>query len=157
MEERFNFYKAAPDAYKALSGLEAYLHGCGLEEGLLHLIKLRASQINGCAFCLDMHSKDLRAIGETEQRLYTLDAWRECPWYTDRERAALAWTEALTLVTQGHVPDAVYAEARKQFNEKELTDLSIAITTINTWNRLSIASRTTPGTYKVGAYKTATK
>jgi AhpD family alkylhydroperoxidase len=148
MEQRFNYFKAAPDAYKAMSGLEAYLHGCGLEEGLLHLIKLRASQINGCAFCLDMHSKDLRSIGETEQRLYTLDAWRECPWYTDRERAALAWTEALTLVTQGHVPDVVYEEARKQFNEKELTDLSVAITTINAWNRLSIAFRTTPGTYK---------
>lgn len=157
MEQRFNYFKAAPDAYKAMSGLEAYLHGCGLEAGLLHLIKLRASQINGCAFCLDMHSKDLRAIGETEQRLYTLDAWRECPWFTDRERAALAWTEALTLITQGHVPDAVYEEARKQFNEKELSDLSIAITTINAWNRLSIASRTPPGTYKVGAYKTHTK
>lgn len=157
MEQRFNYFKAAPDAYKAMSGLEAYLHGCGLEEGLLHLIKLRASQINGCAFCLDMHWKDLRAIGEDEQRLYSLDAWRECPWYTDRERAALAWTEALTLVTQGHVPDAVYEEARKQFSEKELTDLSIAITTINAWNRLSIAARTTPGTYKVGAYKAHTQ
>jgi AhpD family alkylhydroperoxidase len=157
MEQRFNYFKAAPDAYKALSGVEAYLHSCGLEEGLLHLIKLRASQINGCAFCLDMHSKDLRAIGETEQRLYTLEAWRECPWFTDRERAALAWTEALTLITQGHVPDAVYEEARKQFNEKELSDLSIAITTINAWNRLSIASRTPPGTYKVGAYKAHTQ
>ena len=157
MEQRFNYFKAAPDAYKAMSGLETYLHGCGLEEGLLHLIKLRASQINGCAFCLDMHWKDLRAIGEDEQRLYSLDAWRECPWYTDRERAALAWTEALTLVTQGHVPDAVYEEARKQFSEKELTDLSIAITTINAWNRLSIAARTTPGTYKVGAYKSHTQ
>jgi len=157
MEQRFNYFKAAPDAYKAMSGLESYLHGCGLEEGLLHLIKLRASQINGCAFCLDMHWKDLRAIGEDEQRLYSLDAWRECPWYTDRERAALAWTEALTLVTQGHVPDAVYEEARKQFSEKELTDLSIAITTINAWNRLSIAARTTPGTYKVGAYKSHAK
>lgn len=150
MEQRLNFFKAAPDAYKAMSGLEAYLHGCGLEEGLLHLVKLRTSQINGCAFCLDMHWKDLRAIGEEEQRLYSLDAWRECPWYTDRERAALAWTEALTLITEGHVPDAVYEEARKQFNEKELTDLSLAITTINAWNRLSIASRTTPGTYKAG-------
>jgi AhpD family alkylhydroperoxidase len=157
MEQRINYFKAAPDAYKAMSGLEAYLHGCGLEEGLLHLIKLRASQINGCAFCLDMHSKDLRAMGETEQRLYTLDAWRECPWYTDRERAALAWTEALTLVTQGHVPDAVYEQARKQFNEKELVDLSLAITTINAWNRLSIAARTTPGTYKVGEYKSHTQ
>jgi AhpD family alkylhydroperoxidase len=157
MEQRFNYFKAAPDAYKAMSGLEEYLHGCGLEEGLLHLVKLRASQINGCAFCLDMHWKDLRAIGEEEQRLYSLDAWRECPWYSDRERAALAWTEALTLVTQGHVPDAVYEEARKQFSEKELTDLSLAVTTINAWNRLSIAARTTPGTYKVGAYKSHTQ
>ncbi|HUZ94970.1 MAG TPA: carboxymuconolactone decarboxylase family protein [Edaphobacter sp.] len=157
MEQRFNYFKAAPDAYRAMSGLESYLHGCGLEEGLLHLVKLRASQINGCAFCLDMHWKDLRSIGEEEQRLYSLDAWRECQWYTDRERAALAWTEALTLVTQGHVPDAVYEEARKQFNEKELTDLSIAITTINAWNRLSIAARTTPGMYKVGAYKSHTQ
>jgi AhpD family alkylhydroperoxidase len=157
MEQRFNYFKAAPDAYKAMSGLEAYLHGCGLEQGLLHLVKLRASQINGCAFCLDMHWKDLRAIGEEEQRLYSLDAWRECPWYSDRERAALAWTEGLTLITQGHVPDAVYEEARKQFNEKELTDLSIAVTTINAWNRLSIAARTTPGTYKVGAYKSHTQ
>ena len=157
MEQRFNYFKAAPDGYKAMSGLESYLHGCGLEEGLLHLVKLRASQINGCAFCLDMHWKDLRAIGEEEQRLYSLDAWRECPWYTDRERAALAWTEALTLVTQGHVPDAVYEEARTQFNEKELTDLSLAITTINAWNRLSIAARTTPGTYQVGAYKSHAK
>ncbi len=151
MEQRFNFFKAAPDAYKAMSGLEAYLHGCGLEQGLLHLVKLRASQINGCAFCLDMHWKDLRAAGEEEQRLYSLDAWRECPWYTDRERAALAWTEALTLVAEGHVPDAVYDEVRKQFDEKELTDLSLAITTINAWNRLCIAARTTPGTYQVGA------
>jgi AhpD family alkylhydroperoxidase len=148
MEQRFNYFKAAPDAYKAMSNLETYLRGCGLEEGLLHLIKLRASQINGCAFCLDMHSKDLRALGETEQRLSTLPAWRDCPWFTDRERAALAWTEALTLVTEGHVPDAVYEEARKQFNEKELTDLSVAITTINAWNRLSIAARTTPGAYQ---------
>jgi len=148
MEQRFNYFKAAPDAYKAMSGLEAYLRGCGLEEGLLHLVKLRASQINGCAFCLDMHWKDLRAIGEEEHRLYSLDAWRECPWYTDRERAALAWTEALTLVTQGHVPDAVYEEARRHFDEKELSDLSVAITTINAWNRLCIAARTAPGSHK---------
>ncbi|MEO8736201.1 MAG: carboxymuconolactone decarboxylase family protein [Edaphobacter sp.] len=148
MEHRFNFFKAAPDAYKAMSGLETYLHGCGLEEGLLHLIKLRVSQINGCAFCLDMHWKDLRAIGEEEQRLYSLNAWRECPWYSERERAALGWAEALTLVTNGHVPDAVYEEARRQFDEKELTDLSVAITTINAWNRLSIASRTPAGSYQ---------
>lgn len=156
MEQRFNYLKAAPDAYKAMSGVVAYLRGCGLEPGLLHLIDLRASQINGCAFCLDMHWKDLRAIGEEDQRLYSLDAWRECPWYTERERAALAWTEALTLVTQGHVPDTVYEEVKQHFSEKELTDLSFAITTINVWNRICIAARTTPGTYQVGAFKSHT-
>lgn len=148
MEARFNPYTAAPGAYKAMSGLEQYLHTCGLEESLLHLIKLRVSQINGCAFCLDMHWKDLRAIGESEQRLYSLDAWRECPWYSDRERAALAWAEAVTLVANGHVPDALYQQTRSHFNEKELTDLTLAITTINAWNRISIASRTPPGTYQ---------
>lgn len=148
MEARFNPYTAAPGAYKAMSGLEQYLHSCGLEESLLHLIKLRVSQINGCAFCLDMHWKDLRAIGENEQRLYSLDAWRECPWYSDRERAALAWAEAVTLITNGHVPDALYQQTRSHFNEKELTDLTLAITTINAWNRISIASRTPPGTYQ---------
>lgn len=148
MESRFNPYTTSPDAYKAMRGLEEYLHGCGLEESLLHLVKLRASQINGCAYCLDMHWKDLRAIGENEQRLYSLDAWRECPWYTDRERAALAWTDALTLITNGHVSDAVYEEVRPHFTDKELVDLTLAVTTINAWNRISIASRTPPGTYK---------
>lgn len=148
MEARFNSAKVAPGAYKALLGLEAYLHQCGLEESLLHLIKLRSSQINGCAYCLDMHWKDLRAIGENEQRLYSLDAWRECPYYTDRERAALAWTEAVTLVANTHVPDSVYEETRKHFNEKELADLTFAVATINAWNRLAIASRTVPGQYQ---------
>jgi AhpD family alkylhydroperoxidase len=148
MEARFSLFSAAPQAYKAMLGLEQYLHSCGLEKPLLHLIKLRASQINGCAYCLDMHWKDLRAAGEDEQRLYSLDAWRECPWYSHRERAALVWTEALTLITSGHVPDAVYEEVRLQFTEKELCDLTLAITTINAWNRISIASRTPPGTYK---------
>jgi AhpD family alkylhydroperoxidase len=140
MEERFQYAKVAPAAYKAMLGLEQYLHSCGLEESLLHMVRLRASQINGCAFCLDMHWKDLR--------VYSLDAWRECPWYTDRERAALAWTEAVTLVTNGHVPDAVYLEAKGHFTEKELSDLTFAVTTINAWNRLSIASRTVPGAYQ---------
>src|ERR1700704_4406087 len=144
MEARFNSAKASPGAYKAMLGLETYLHQCGLEESLLHLIKLRSSQINGCAYCLDMHWKDLRAIGETEQRLYSLDAWRECPYYTDRERAALAWTEAVTLITNGQVPDAVYDEARTQFGEKELADLTFAVATINAWNRLAIAARIEP-------------
>ena len=148
MEPRFNFAKAAPAGYKPLLALEQYLHDCGLDQPLLHLIKFRASQINGCAYCLDMHSKDLRAIGETEQRLYSLDAWRECPYYTERERAALAWTEAVTLITHGHVPDEVYEEARKQFNEKEISDLTLAVATINAWNRLAISSRTVPGAYQ---------
>ena len=148
MEARLNYAKVAPAAYKAMLGLEAYLHQCGLEESLLHLIKLRSSQINGCAYCLDMHWKDLRAIGETEQRLYSLDAWRECPYYTERERAAFAWTEAVTLVANNHVPDAVYEEVRPHFNEKELSDLTFAIATINAWNRMAIAGRTVPGEYQ---------
>ena len=148
MEARFNSAKAAPGAYKAMLGLESYLHQCGLEESLLHLIKLRSSQINGCAYCLDMHWKDLRAIGENEQRLYSLDAWRECPYYTERERAVLAWTEAVTLVANNHVPDSVYEEVRQHFNEKELADLTFAVATINAWNRMAIASRTVPGQYQ---------
>lgn len=148
MDERFDYDKAAPGVYKAMMGLEKYLHTCGLEESLLHLVKLRASQINGCAYCLDMHWKDLRAIGEKEQRLYSLDAWRECPYYTERERAALAWTEAVTLITAGHVPDAIHEQARASFTEKELADLTCAVATINAWNRLAISSRTVPGTYQ---------
>jgi AhpD family alkylhydroperoxidase len=148
MEPRINAFKTAPGAIKAMLGLEQYLHQCGLEESLLHLIKLRASQINGCAYCIDMHWKDLRAIGEDEQRLYSLDAWREGPFYSDRERAALAWTEAVTLVTDGHVADAVYEEVRPHFSEKELADLTFAIATINAWNRLNIAVRTVPGSYQ---------
>ncbi|HET7208193.1 MAG TPA: carboxymuconolactone decarboxylase family protein [Terriglobales bacterium] len=148
MEERIQYAKVAPGAYHAMLGLEKYLHECGLEEGLLHLIKLRASQINGCAYCLDMHWKDLRSIGENEQRLYSLDAWEECPYYTDRERAALAWTEAVTRVSETRVPNEVYERVRKQFSEKELADLTLAVATINAWNRLSIAGRTTPGTYQ---------
>jgi AhpD family alkylhydroperoxidase len=148
MEERIQYAKVAPGTYHAMLGLEHYLHECGLEEALLHLIKLRTSQINGCAYCLDMHWKDLRALGETEQRLYSLDAWRECPYYTDRERAALAWTEAVTLISAGHVPDSVYEEVRPHFSEKELADLTFAVATINAWNRLAIAGRATPGTYQ---------
>src|SRR6516225_9157001 len=130
-------------------GLETYLTTeSGLDHKLLHLLKLRASQINGCAFCMDMHWKDARAAGETEQRLYGLDAWRESPYYTDRERAALAWTEVVTAITQGHVPDEVYEEAHRQFKEKELADLTLAVAAINAWNRLAISARTTPGTYQ---------
>jgi AhpD family alkylhydroperoxidase len=146
MEPRIDYRKAARGAYEAMLGLEKYLHQCGIEEPLLHLVKLRASQINGCAYCIDMHWKDLRAIGEQEQRLYGLGAWEESPYYTDRERAALAWTDAVTDIREGHAPDAVYERARKQFSEKELADLTLAIATINAWNRLAIAARTTPGT-----------
>ncbi len=148
MKPRLKWTEAAPGAYQAMIGLEKYLHGCGLETSLIHLIKLRASQLNGCAYCIDMHWKDLRAIDEPEQRLYSLDAWRECPFYSDRERAALAWTEAVTLLTEGHVADAVYEEVRAVFTEKELSDLTLAIATINAWNRLTIAARTVPGTYQ---------
>src|SRR5438876_10336040 len=130
MKSRFSYVDAAPGAYKAMLGLEEYLHGCGLEAGLIHLIKLRASQLNGCAYCLDMHWKDLRAIGENEQRLYSLDAWRECPYYTDRERAALEWTEAVTLIA-GHVPDDVYDRVRPFFTDEELCNLTLAVATIN--------------------------
>src|SRR5256885_8211310 len=135
MEPRIHIAKVAPDGHKAMAGLEVYLRHCGLEESLLHLIKLRTSQINGCAFCLDMHWKDLKAIGESDQRLYSLDAWRETPFYSDRERAALAWTEAVTKVTEGHVPDEVFEEVRAQFSEKEIADLTLAVCAINSSNR----------------------
>jgi AhpD family alkylhydroperoxidase len=129
-------------------GLEKYLHESSVEESLLLLLKVRASQINGCAYCIDMHWKDSRALGETEQRLYGLDAWRESPYYSERERAALAWTEALTLINEGHVPDSVYEEVKPYFSEKELADLTLAVATINAWNRLAIASRTEVGKYQ---------
>ena len=148
MKPRFSYAKAAPGVCDAMDALDEYLNACGVEESLLHLVRFRASQINGCAYCLDMHWKDLRALGETEQRLYSLDAWRECPYYTDRERAALAWTEAVTVITDGHVPDAVYGVARSHFNEKELSDLTLAVATINAWNRLSISARLVPGAYQ---------
>jgi AhpD family alkylhydroperoxidase len=155
MEARFNFMKAAPGVYEAMLGLEKYLQGGGLEQRLLHLIKLRASQVNGCAYCLDMHWKDLQASGEDPQRMYSLDAWRECPYYTERERAALAWTEAVTLITNGHVPDAVYEQARAHFSEKEMCDLTMAVAAINAWNRLAISSRTVPGAYHAQPAKAA--
>ena len=144
---RIDFVKAAPGIYKAMSALEEYLHSSGLEQSLLHMIRLRASQINGCAFCIDMHWKDARALGETEQRLYGLDAWQESPYYSDRERAALAWTEAVTNLHEGHVSDAVYETAKQQFSEKELADLTLAIASINGWNRLAIAGRVQAGIY----------
>ena len=148
MDVRIHFGSVAPGIYDAMGALEHYLQHCSLEPALVHLVKLRASQVNGCAYCLDMHWKDLRALGESEQRLYSLDAWRECPCYSDRERAALAWTEAVTLVADGQVPDAVYDEVRAVLQEKELADLTLAVATINAWNRLSIAGRLPPGTYQ---------
>lgn len=151
MKPRLDYAKAAPELYDAMDGLDRYIQGSVLEESLLHLVRLRASQINGCAYCLDMHWKDLRALGEGEQRLYSLDAWRECPYYTDRERAALAWTEAVTLIADGHAPDAVYQEVRPHLNERELSDLTLAIAAINAWNRLSIAARLVPGGYRAAA------
>ena len=148
MEPRVDFMKVGQGAFNALLGVEKYIHGSGLEPTLLHLIKIRASQINGCAYCIDMHWKDARVDGETEQRLYGLDAWEESPYYSDRERAALAWTEAVTNIHEGHVPDSIYEVVRKSFTEKELVDLTLAITAINSWNRLNIAARTVPGTYQ---------
>jgi AhpD family alkylhydroperoxidase len=128
-------------------GLERYVHNCVLEQSLLELVKFRASQINGCAYCIDMHTKDARAHGETEQRLYALSAWRETPYFTERERAALAWTEAVTLVSATGVPDDVYEEARRHFDDGELVDLTFAIVAINGWNRLAVSFRKVPGTY----------
>ena len=148
MKRRFNYDTIAPGVYSAMDALDQYVTRCGLEESLLHLIRLRASQMNGCAYCLDMHWKDLRAVGETELRLYSLDAWRDCPYYSERERAALAWTEAITAITGGHAPDALYDETRAQFTEKEIADLTLALATINAWNRLSIAARLEPGRYQ---------
>lgn len=148
MEARINYPRIAPGAYQALLGVEKYLHQSGLEEPFLNLIKLRASQINGCAFCIDMHWKDLHSAGESDQRLYGLDAWEESPYYTEKERAALAWTEAVTKIREGHVPDEVYDEVRAHFTEKELVDLTVAVAAINAWNRLGIALRTVPGKYQ---------
>jgi AhpD family alkylhydroperoxidase len=148
MAVRIDVQKDGEGAMKAMLGLERYIHGCGLEQGLLHLLKLRVSQMNGCAYCLDMHWKDLRAIGENEQRLYSLDAWRECSYYTERERAALTWAESVTRITDGHVPDEVFEAVAPHFTKKELADLTLAVVAINGWNRLSIASRTEPGTYR---------
>lgn len=148
MQQRLNYLEIAPGVAKAMFGLGAYLAQSGLERSLLHLLEFRVSQINGCAYCLDMHSKDLRPEGETEQRLYVLEAWRESPFYSARERAALAWAEAVTLVTDGHVPDEVYTQARGQFSDQELVNLTLAVVAINGWNRLNIAFRATPGSYQ---------
>ncbi len=148
MEPRINYGQVSPDAVKAMRELEKYVASSGLEKPLYELVKTRASQINKCAYCLDMHTKDARKAGETEQRLYGLSAWRETPFYTDRERAALEWTEALTLISENDVPDALYERVRNFFNEKEMVALSMAIVAINGWNRLAIGFRTVPGSYK---------
>jgi AhpD family alkylhydroperoxidase len=153
MAERIDASKVNPGAYRAMFGLEKYVHESGLELSLLDLVKLRASQINGCAYCLDMHWKDGRARGESEQRLYSLDTWRETSYYTDRERAALAWTEAVTLIAETHVPDALYEQVRQQFGEEELVNLTLAVVEINGWNRLAISFRPEPGTYQPAGQK----
>ncbi|MFZ2283998.1 MAG: carboxymuconolactone decarboxylase family protein [Lutibacter sp.] len=148
MKARLNYSKIAPDALNAMLELEKYVSNSGLEKILYELVKTRASQINGCAYCLDMHTKDARKAGETEQRLYALNAWRETPFYTERERAALEWTEALTLISENDVPDSLYDSVSKHFNEKEMVALTMAIVAINGWNRLAISFRTVPGTYE---------
>jgi AhpD family alkylhydroperoxidase len=130
-------------------GVQNYVNGCGIEHSLLELVKYRVSQMNGCAWCMDMHTKDARAAGETEQRLYLLSAWRECPFYTEREKAALAWTEAVTRLADGEVPDDIFDLARAQFSERELVELTMAIIAINGWNRINVAFRTVPGTYRL--------
>lgn len=153
MKHRIDSRRVNPRVQQSLLAIEAYLHGSSLGHRLLHLVKIRASQINGCAQCLDMHTQDARAEGESEQRLYTLQAWRETPFFDDRERAAFEWTEAVTLVADDHVPDDVYERAKQHFSEQELVDLTVAIANINTWNRLNVAFRTVPGNYRAGMYK----
>ncbi len=150
MTQRLDVLKVNPSVVKAVLGVNAALKRSNIEESLLDLVYFRVSQMNGCAFCLDMHSKDLRANGESEQRLYVLEAWRESPFYSDRERAALAWAEAVTMLKDKEVPDEVYEQARKQFSEEDLVMLTLAVTTINTWNRFNIAFQTTPGAYQPG-------
>ncbi|MEP6715689.1 MAG: carboxymuconolactone decarboxylase family protein [Terriglobia bacterium] len=149
MQARMEIQKAAPGVFQAMQALEGYVKKSSqLEPPLLELVRMRVSQINGCAYCLDMHSKDARAGGESEQRLYALDAWRETPFFTDRERAALAWAEAVTLVSESHVPDSVYEEVRLRFPEAELANLTLAIVSINGWNRLMVSFRAVPGSYQ---------
>lgn len=155
MEQRINLFEKGTKAMKALYGIGSYLAKSSIEQPLMHLVLFRVSQINGCAYCLDMHSKDLRAEGETEQRLYLLDAWREAPIYTDRERAAFTWAEAVTKIKDGNVSDEAYAVAQQQFSEEELIDLTMVITTINTYNRLNIAFRTQAGSYQPGQHAVA--
>jgi AhpD family alkylhydroperoxidase len=151
MEPRVNFFHAAPELVEAQRRLEHAINQSGIEPSLRELVKTRASQINGCAYCIDMHTKDAREAGESEQRLYALNAWQETPFFTDRERAALEWTEAITLIADGHAPDDVFFRVRQFFDEQELVKLTFVITSINSWNRLAIAFRSVPGTYKPAA------
>ena len=153
MQPRIEYAKAAPGAVKAMLDLEKHVRQSGLETPLLELVRLRASQINGCAYCLDMRTKDARAEGETEQRLYTLSTWRETPFFSERERAALEWTEAVTKVAEGHVADEVFERTRRHFSDSELVELTLAVIAINGWNRLAIAFRAVPGTYQRAAVK----
>lgn len=148
MQSRLEIQKVAPQAYRAMAALETYVRNSGLEEALILLVKLRASQINGCSYCIDMHAKDARANGESEQRLYALTAWRETPFFTDRERAALNWTEVLTLISASQAPDDIYEDVRQRFTELELVNLTMAIVTINGWNRICVGFRKVPGTYE---------
>jgi AhpD family alkylhydroperoxidase len=153
MKSRIDFTRVSPKALQSMFSLQAAIDASGLEPALLHLVEMRASQINGCAYCLDMHSKDARAAGETEQRLYMLDAWREAPLYSERERAALEWTEAVTRVADGHVANDVYATVSERFTEQELVSLTLAVVAINGWNRLNIAFRAEAGNYRPGMFK----
>jgi AhpD family alkylhydroperoxidase len=156
MDTRFDWFKVSPAAAHALLKLQAYINDAGLDHKMLELVKLRTSQLNGCAFCIDMHTKDARAGGETEQRLYLLSAWREAAHlYSDKEQAALEWTEAVTNVQDGHVPAAAFARARAQFGEAELVTLTLAISSTNSWNRLNVAFRKAAGDYQPGMFKAA--
>jgi AhpD family alkylhydroperoxidase len=155
MQPRIDYRKYAQEAEKSMMGLEKYISECGLDHGLILLLKMRASQINGCAYCIDMHSIDARANGESEQRIYALNAWRETPFFSDRERAALQWTEAITRVAETHVPDAAFEEVKKYFSEKEVMDLTIVATVINMWNRVAISTRAVPGRYHAAKHASA--
>ena len=148
MEQRLNYAKVSPDALRAMLELEKNVLSSTIERPLYELVKIRASQINHCAYCLDMHTKDARKAGESEQRIYALSAWRETPFFTERERAALEWTEAVTLISQNDIPDSLYESVHKEFNEKEMVDLTMAVIAINGWNRLAISFRTVPGSYE---------
>ena len=148
MEPRIDYYNASPEVTKAMYGLSRAVNNSGLERSLLELVKMRASPINGCAYCIDMHSKDARAAGETEQRLCALNAWRETPFFSDRERAALEWTESLTLIAENHVPDELFESVRQHFSETEIVNLTFAVAAINSWNRLAISLRAVPGSYR---------